>query len=119
VVLNSGNRVVLNWEIAQLDLYGKEYKDFHPKITVRILDNPPRILFADNGPGIPANRADVVFEPFFSTRPTSTSRRHGLGLYIARQNAELLGGTLSLTDEGAVHEARFNAIELTLRKGPA
>jgi signal transduction histidine kinase len=38
----------------------------------------------------------------------------GLGLYIARQTAEMLGGSLGLVDEGVVREGRFNTFELVL-----
>jgi two-component system sensor histidine kinase PilS (NtrC family) len=48
------------------------------------------ITVEDNGPGIPEENINHVFEPFYTTRPTGT----GLGLYIARQlcdanNAEI------------------------------
>jgi len=102
-----------------LDLYKEEHKSFKPRIAVRLLDDPPRIRLSDNGPGIPVSRAHVVFEPFFSTKPSSADRRSGLGLYVARQNAELLGGTLELIEEGSVHDGRFNTFELELRKDPA
>jgi len=99
-----------------LDLYKEEHSRFEPKITIQMLDNPPRMRLSDNGPGIPAGRAQIVFEPFFSTKPTAANRRSGLGLFVARQNAELLGGSLELIDEGSEHEGRFNAFELELRK---
>lgn len=38
----------------------------------------------DNGPGIPAEALDRIFEPFYSTRHHGT----GLGLYIARELGE-------------------------------
>jgi signal transduction histidine kinase len=101
-----------------LDLRKEEHKAFKPKISLQLLDDPPRVRLSDNGPGIPANRAQVVFEPFFSTKPSSANRRSGLGLYVARQNAELLGGTLELIEEGSVHEGRFNTFELELRREP-
>jgi two-component system sensor histidine kinase PilS (NtrC family) len=41
----------------------------------------------DNGPGIPAEAAGRIFEPFFSTRHHGT----GLGLYIARELSEACG----------------------------
>jgi len=44
----------------------------------------PYIEVTDNGPGIPAEVAAKVFEPFFTTRNNGT----GLGLYIARELSE-------------------------------
>jgi signal transduction histidine kinase len=67
-----------------------------------------RILVTDSGPGIPEDRRDIVFEPFFSTRPQKQGR--GLGLYIAREIAEYHGGTLSLGDadeDGQIHTVIF------------
>lgn len=99
-----------------LDIYQEDHKRFEPRISVKLLDDPPRLRLSDNGPGIPASRREVVFEPFFSTKPTAANRRSGLGLYVARQNAEMLGGTLELIDQSAVHEGRYNTFELVLLK---
>ena len=44
----------------------------------------PFLELCDNGAGIPASRAEQLFEPFFTTRNGGT----GLGLYIARQLSE-------------------------------
>ena len=99
-----------------LGLQREEHKRLKPKITIRILDDPPRIQLSDNGPGIPASRSQVVFEPFFSTKHSTPHRRSGIGLFIARQNAEFLGGTLELINEGSEHKGRFNTFELELRK---
>ena len=46
----------------------------------------------DEGPGIPPENMERIFEPFFSTR----SRGTGLGLPIARRLAEAHGGSLEL-----------------------
>jgi len=44
----------------------------------------PFLEFRDNGPGIPPDRIEQLFEPFFTTSNEGT----GLGLYIARQLSE-------------------------------
>lgn len=100
-----------------LDLHKKEHPNFHPEITIRILSHPPRVQYFDNGPGIPKSRAESVFEPFFSTKKGNVARRRGLGLYIARQNAESMGGSLNLIDIGNPHENRYNTFELELKEG--
>lgn len=48
----------------------------------------------DDGPGIPPAQREEVFEPFFTTKTRGT----GLGLPIARKNAEVHGGSLELDD---------------------
>ena len=50
------------------------------------------IRIADDGPGIPAELAASVFEPFVTSKPQGT----GLGLTIAREAAQSLGGHLAL-----------------------
>jgi signal transduction histidine kinase len=46
----------------------------------------------DSGPGIPAEHAAHVFEPFYTTKAAGT----GLGLAIVRQAAETHGGTVEV-----------------------
>ncbi|MFN4045662.1 ATP-binding protein [Limnobacter sp.] len=99
-----------------LDVERRDHQSFEPKIQIDVLPAPPRLRFTDNGPGIPVSRAESVFEPFFSTKSLSAARLQGLGLYIARQTAEMLGGTLTLVDEGNVRVGRFNTFELELRE---
>ena len=49
----------------------------------------------DDGPGIPADLRQHIFDPFFSTKQQSA----GLGLAIARRAAEDLNGRLELADD--------------------
>ena len=54
----------------------------------------------DEGPGIPPDKIDLVFERYFSSRqPADTETlpvgHSGLGLWIVRRNIELLGGRVS------------------------
>lgn len=57
-------------------------------------DQMVRVTVHDDGVGIPKALHGTVFEPFFTTREEGT----GLGLNIAREAAESLGGTLVLED---------------------
>jgi signal transduction histidine kinase len=53
-----------------------------------------RIVFEDDGPGIPRELRERVFEPLVTTKPKGT----GLGLAICRQIIERHGGTIALLD---------------------
>jgi signal transduction histidine kinase len=54
----------------------------------------------DEGPGIPAQHADHIFERFYRLEG-SVASGSGLGLAIGRELAELMGGSLELdTDDG-------------------
>ncbi len=57
-----------------------------------------RLLFYDNGPGVPGRIADRIFDPFFTTRGSmggGTEENLGLGLTLARRLAEDIGGKLT------------------------
>jgi signal transduction histidine kinase len=57
-------------------------------------DGRVRLRVADNGPGVPFDRRDEVFLPFFTTKRTGT----GVGLSFARQVVLLHGGAIGLSD---------------------
>jgi signal transduction histidine kinase len=58
-------------------------------------DNAVLVSIKDNGPGIPADRLEKIFHPYFSTKPRGT----GLGLAIVRQNTEIYSGTVRVESE--------------------
>jgi two-component system, CitB family, sensor kinase len=54
-----------------------------------------QITVRDNGPGIPPEVIDAVFQPGWTTKPSDQPGGRGLGLALARQAAARLGGTIS------------------------
>ena len=54
-----------------------------------------RLYVADNGPGIPVEKQNRIFDPHFTTRSTGT----GLGLAICKRLAEAMGGQVSVESE--------------------
>jgi two-component system sensor histidine kinase ChvG len=54
-----------------------------------------RILVDDNGPGIPPENLESIFDRFYTSRPADHfGNNSGLGLSIARQIVEAAGGTI-------------------------
>ena len=64
-----------------------------------------RVVIEDNGPGIPADLLESVFEPYHTTKEKGT----GLGLAIVRHNTELYGGTVEIESELGKY-TRFNLL---------
>jgi signal transduction histidine kinase len=56
------------------------------------------ISIQDNGPGIPREERELIFQPFFRGKRTTEDqvRGTGLGLHLARRIIEAHGGTLEL-----------------------
>jgi len=66
----------------------------NPEITVQIDRKNKSIYFTDNGPGIPRESAEDIFQPFVTTKPTEDGK--GLGLYISREIAQYHNARLFL-----------------------
>jgi signal transduction histidine kinase len=62
------------------------------EILVRINPGTNEVVFADNGPGINEDLADIVFSEFYSTKADG----RGLGLYIVRELLDRIGATISV-----------------------
>jgi signal transduction histidine kinase len=67
-------------------------------VRVRVLDAHYEVLVADTGPGVPPDRVDRVFDPFYQLdgSPTRAHGGVGVGLAIARRVARGLGGDVTL-----------------------
>jgi signal transduction histidine kinase len=84
------------------DLTGfKNLSNLAPLVTVttRKLGNKIEISVKDNGPGIPDEIKDKIFQPFFTTKPTGQGT--GLGLSLSYDIVKAHGGELKVeTTEG-------------------
>jgi signal transduction histidine kinase len=79
--------------LVNLLLNAREALGEKGRVTVTadcLRDNTVEISVADDGPGIPPDKMERVFEAYFTTKEKGT----GLGLAIVKHNAELYGGTV-------------------------
>ncbi len=66
------------------------------EVRVSLVEDSEGILItiADTGPGIPAEKREQIFQPYFTDKREGT----GLGLAIVRQTVEQHGGSISVAD---------------------
>ncbi len=69
------------------------------------VDDVARITCADDGPGVPAELAPRLFQPF--VRGSTEASRTGLGLALSREFADRMGGRLVLAEHGPLSGAVF------------
>ncbi len=90
------------------------------RVTARRTPAGIRIEISDDGPGVPGEDAERIFEVFETTKPRGT----GLGLGISRQIVEQHGGTLTLkradgSDSPPASSGATFALELPFAEPPA
>lgn len=73
------------------------------RVEVRRVDDQVEVLFSDSGPGVPPEIADMIWDPWFTTKPGGI----GLGLTIAGETAAEHDATLVLADKGPLPGATF------------
>lgn len=66
------------------------------RVTLKVNDETVDIPVIDDGPGIPPDIQERIFERFYRAEASHTWRGFGLGLPIARAIAERHGGTLTV-----------------------
>ncbi len=74
-------------------------------VTITLSDGTVEVAIADNGPGVPAEHRERIWDPDFTTRKKGT----GLGLALVRQTVRAHGGEIELrsSDEGACFVVRL------------
>jgi len=76
----------------------------------RTAEEHVEVIFADSGPGVPDHIKQVIFDPYFSTKPNGV----GLGLAISGEIvSDFYGGQLELMDSSKLGGAAFR---ITLKK---
>jgi len=95
-----------------MQLRGSREARYAPTISIRIDADPVTVYFSDNGRGIAPDHREKVFRPFWSLK--EKSKRRGLGLFIARENATYLGGRLTLSDKADPQTKRLHEFVLEL-----
>jgi signal transduction histidine kinase len=100
-------QVVLNLLKNAMEAVGREGS---VAVKLRRIDDSIQFTVIDSGPGLPAEGADLIFEPFFSTKELGT----GLGLTLVKRYVEEAGGTVSARagqTRGAVFEVMLPRVE--------
>jgi two-component system sensor histidine kinase ChvG len=82
------------------------------RVSVRRERDEAIVLIDDDGPGVPTENIETVFERFYTSRPRGAAfgGNSGLGLAIARQIVETHGGRIWAENRqlnGKVQGARF------------
>ena len=99
-------RVVLNlltnaFYAVSAEALAKAEANFEPTVSVSTKKVGDKVFISvkDNGPGIPKNIVDKIFQPFFTTKPTGQGT--GLGLSLSYDIVKAHGGELKAeTKEG-------------------
>ncbi|MGB6038048.1 MAG: ATP-binding protein, partial [Cryomorphaceae bacterium] len=85
----------------------REEPEYKPTVTVKTeltANGQQLIAISDNGPGIPDEIKDKIFQPFFTTKPTGQGT--GLGLSLSYDIVKAHGGRLEI--ESGEEGATFN-----------
>jgi two-component system, OmpR family, osmolarity sensor histidine kinase EnvZ len=110
VVQTSGRPLQLKRAFQNIIDNSLRYSD---KLDIEIITNNEgcRILFEDNGPGIPSKNYEDVFKPFFTLDPSRNKLKgeSGLGLAITRDIIRSHGGEIKLD------ESKFGGLKSILQ----
>jgi two-component system, sensor histidine kinase len=92
-------KIILNNLFSNAIKFQKRTPGQNPllKVFLKNEKNSQKIIVRDNGEGIRTEYQSKIFEMFF--RANENSNGSGLGLYIAKEAAEKIGGKLSVNSE--------------------
>ena len=95
-----GDRHMLSRAVANLVENAVKYTPAGGTVAIRVgtEGTTARLAVADDGPGIPAEERERVFDRFYRLEASRTTEGNGLGLSLARAVVRLHGGTITLGD---------------------
>ena len=105
LILNSAEAIEEKWEAKSKKQEAKSEKGDVARlieIEAKAVGDRAEIVVQDNGPGIPADVVEKIFNPFFTTKHKGT----GLGLAIVHRIVEAHGATI-VAENRAGGGARF------------
>lgn len=108
VTLVRGARETLTQVVVNLLLNAADAVDGRGRVRLTLSPEPGggvRLDVEDDGPGIAAEIADHLFEPFVTTKPTGKGT--GLGLAVSHTLVRRAGGSLAAGASDALGGARF------------
>jgi C4-dicarboxylate-specific signal transduction histidine kinase len=76
------------------------------RVSLAAWEEDIEIIFSDNGPGVPAPIAHLIFNPLFTRKESG----RGMGLAVARQLVESHGGYINLMADGRRRGANFQIV---------
>jgi len=86
---NEFSQVIINFLNNSIDNFKQQNINFEKNILIKIESYKKdmiKLVFIDNGGGIPKNNIDKIFEPYFTTKHKSFGT--GIGLYMSQQIIE-------------------------------
>lgn len=112
--LASGREMWVDHVVGNLLSNALKYGNPGSPVLVRVARSGDSVVLAviDHGPGIPPEQCERIFGRFERLHQHDMQAGTGLGLFIARQLAEAMGGTLTVTSEvgvGSTFELRLKA----------
>ena len=111
VKIDDGELQMIFVNLVQNSMYWLETISTERKIQVEVerADDELSVVFSDSGPGIKEEHQQIIFDPYFSTRPDSV----GLGLTIIGELVTEYDGDFTLIDNGPLDGATF---KITFRR---
>jgi two-component system, OmpR family, sensor histidine kinase ChvG len=115
VLMAKGNADRLSQVFGNILGNALSFSPMHGTVVMRAMLQGDKVIVQvdDEGPGIPENKLETIFERFYSERPQHESygNHSGLGLSISKQIIESHGGQIwaenRKSDDGRILGARF------------